>query len=111
MGAWPGAPVPADDTSATVAWPAQTIRHTARAPRSSSGPDVAFEDELLLLPGGTDLSPIDRLFVNGRFLNEVGLEAYERDLIELFRKPENRAMRDRIAERVLIQLTPSLSTK
>ena len=44
-------------------------------------------------------------------MNEVGLEAYERDLIELFRKPENRAMRDRIAERVLIQLTPSLSTK
>jgi len=66
---------------------------------------------LLLLPGGTDLSPIDRLFVIGRFLNEVGLEAYERDLIELIRKPENRAMRDRIAERVLIRLSPSLSTR
>ena len=56
------------------------------------------------------LSPIDRLLALGKALQEIGREPYERDLIEMFHRPENRAVHDRISERILARLAPSLTT-
>jgi AcrR family transcriptional regulator len=57
-----------------------------------------------------DLSAIDRLLSLGNALQQIGREPYERDLIEMFHRPENRAVHDRISERILARLSPSLTT-
>lgn len=57
-----------------------------------------------------DLSPIDRLLALGKTMQQVGREPYERDLVEMFHRPENRAVHDRISEHIVIRLTPWLTT-
>ncbi len=54
-------------------------------------------------------SPIERLLAFGGQIGEVGGEAYERDLIEVFHRPENRVLHDRIGERALARLAPAIS--
>lgn len=54
------------------------------------------------------LSPIDRLRALGKALEDIGREPYERDLVEMFHRPENRAVHDRISERILTRLAPTL---
>lgn len=56
------------------------------------------------------LSPLHRLLAFGQSLREVGRERHERDLVEIFHRPENRAVHDRISERTLVQLAPPLAT-
>ena len=54
-------------------------------------------------------SPLERLLAFGAAVREVGDEPYERDLIEVFHRPENRALHDRIGERALGRLTPTVA--
>jgi AcrR family transcriptional regulator len=51
-------------------------------------------------------SPIERLLAFGAGVREIGDEPYERDLIEVFHRPENRALHDRVGARGLVRLTP-----
>jgi len=55
-------------------------------------------------------SPVERLLAFGSGVREVGDEPYERDLIEVFHRPENRVLHDRIGERALARLTPAMAT-
>jgi AcrR family transcriptional regulator len=57
-----------------------------------------------------NLSPIDRLLALGKALREVGHDRVERDLVETFHRPENRAVHDRVSERMLARLAPALHT-
>jgi AcrR family transcriptional regulator len=61
--------------------------------------------------GATDprRSPVERLLAFGSEVREVGDEPYERDLIEVFHRPENRALHDRIGERALSRLSPAMA--
>lgn len=54
-------------------------------------------------------SPIERLLAFGAGVREFGDEPYERDLIEIFHRPENRALHDRVGERALARLTPTVA--
>jgi AcrR family transcriptional regulator len=54
-------------------------------------------------------SPVELIRVLGASMLEVGDESYERELLELFHRPENRAVHDRMSERVLARLTPSFA--
>jgi AcrR family transcriptional regulator len=56
------------------------------------------------------LSPINRLLALGQMLTEVGKERHEHDLMEVFHRPENRAVHDRLAERIVTQLAPPLAS-
>ena len=51
-----------------------------------------------------ELSPIDRLLALGKTMQEVGREPHERDLVEMFHRPENRAVHDRISEHIVTRL-------
>jgi AcrR family transcriptional regulator len=51
-------------------------------------------------------SAVELIRVLGASMLDVGDESYERELIELFHRPENRAVHDRMTERVLARLTP-----
>jgi AcrR family transcriptional regulator len=53
-------------------------------------------------------SPIERLLAFGAEVRHVGDEPYERDLIEIFHRPENRALHDRIGEQALVRLAPAM---
>lgn len=52
-------------------------------------------------------SPVERLLAFGAGIAEVGDAPYERDLIEILHRPENRALHDRMSERAFARLTPS----
>jgi AcrR family transcriptional regulator len=54
-------------------------------------------------------SPAERIIAIGTTVREVGGEAYERDLIEAFHRPENRAIHDRLAEQAVVQLKPTMT--
>ncbi len=54
----------------------------------------------------TTRSPVERLLAFGAGISEVGDESYERELIEVFHRPENRLLHDRIGERALARLAP-----
>lgn len=71
------------------------------------GEHMAEEVELAAGPSGR--SPIERLLALGDALREAGMEAYERDLIAILHRPDNRAVHDRMAERVLERLAPVLA--
>jgi AcrR family transcriptional regulator len=62
------------------------------------------------LANAPDLSPVDRLLAIGQTMQEVGRQPHERDLVEMFHRPENRAVHDRISEHIVARLTPSLTT-
>jgi AcrR family transcriptional regulator len=54
-------------------------------------------------------SPIERLLAFGAGVREVGDEPYDRKLIEVFHRPENRVLHDRIGELALRRLTPTIA--
>lgn len=56
-----------------------------------------------------DRSPVDRVLSLGRAVSQVGHEPYERDLIEVFHRPENRAVHDRVGEHVMARIGPPLA--
>ena len=56
-----------------------------------------------------DRSPVERLLAFGAAIRQVGVESYERDLIEVFHRPENRALHDRMGERALGRLAPAVA--
>ena len=56
-----------------------------------------------------DRSPVERLVALGGALREVGGEPHERDLIEVFHRPENRAIHDRMSERAFTRLAPQIA--
>ncbi len=46
----------------------------------------------------------------GRTVREVGAdESYQRDLIEVFHRPENRAIHDRLGEQLVAQMKPTMT--
>jgi AcrR family transcriptional regulator len=53
-----------------------------------------------------DRSPVERLLAFGASVREVGDEPYERELVEVIHRPENRVLHDRIGERALSRLAP-----
>ena len=55
-----------------------------------------------------DRSPVERLIVFGAEVSQVGGEPYELDLIEVFHRPENRAVHDRMGEQALARLAPTI---
>jgi AcrR family transcriptional regulator len=56
-----------------------------------------------------ELSPVERIGALPRSLLRVGGRAYERDIIEIIHRPENRAIHDRMSEQVMVRLRPSVS--
>jgi AcrR family transcriptional regulator len=54
----------------------------------------------------TTRSPVARLLAFGAGISEVGDESYERELIEVFHRPENRVLHDRIGDQALVRLAP-----
>jgi AcrR family transcriptional regulator len=54
--------------------------------------------------------PVERLLAFGAAISDVSDEPYERELIEVFHRPENRVLHDRIAERAAFRLTPVMAT-
>jgi AcrR family transcriptional regulator len=71
---------------------------------------IGVGDRIEALANTPVLSPVDRLLALGETMQEVGRELYERDLVEVFHRPENRAVHDRISEHIVTRLTPSLTT-
>lgn len=55
------------------------------------------------------LTPIDRLLALGKALQNIGTQPHERDLVDMLHRPENRAVHDRISERIITRLAPTLS--
>ena len=60
--------------------------------------------------GDRTRSPVERLLAFGAEIRQVADEPYERDLIEVFHRPENRALHDRMGERALVRLGPAIAT-
>jgi AcrR family transcriptional regulator len=56
------------------------------------------------------LSPVERLLTLGRAVGQVGTEPNERELIEVFHRPANRAIHDRLAERVVVRLMATVES-
>ena len=57
-----------------------------------------------------DRPPVERLLAFGRQVGEVGGEPYERDLIEVFHRPENRLLHDRMGDRAMARLAPAITS-
>src|SRR5712691_9807017 len=70
--------------------------------------DVA--DRIEAVANTPGLSPLQRLLAFGQCMSEVGRERHERDLVEIFHRPENRVVHDRISERMLVQLATAVAT-
>lgn len=56
------------------------------------------------------LSPIERLLSLGGTVGQVAREPHERELIEVFHRPENRAIHDRLSERVMARLLATVES-
>jgi AcrR family transcriptional regulator len=56
-----------------------------------------------------DRSPVERILAVGRATRQIGAEPHERDLIEVFHRPENRAIHDRLGERARERMKPTMS--
>src|SRR6266508_5953407 len=57
----------------------------------------------------TTRSPVERLLAFGAGISEVVDESYERELIDVFHRPENRLLHDRIGDRALVRLAPVIA--
>ena len=66
-------------------------------------------DRIEALAADPARSPVERLLAFGAGVREVGDEPYERDLIEVFHRPENRVLHDRIGEQALTRLIPAIA--
>jgi AcrR family transcriptional regulator len=64
-------------------------------------------DALVSAPGR---SPVERLLGFATAIDAIGVAPYERDLIEVFHRPENRAIHDRMSERTVARLRPLIAT-
>ena len=56
-----------------------------------------------------DASPVARLLQLGGALSTVGDEPYERELIEILHRPENRPVHDRMSERSFARVGPMIA--
>ena len=56
-----------------------------------------------------DLSPVERILAVGRATRQIGGAPHERDLIEAFHRPENRAIHDRLGESARERMKPTMS--
>lgn len=56
------------------------------------------------------LSPVERLLTIGGSVGQVGKDPHERELIELFHRPENRAIHDRLSERIVARLASTVES-
>jgi AcrR family transcriptional regulator len=56
------------------------------------------------------LSPVERLLSLGRSVGQVGIEPNERELIDVFHRPENRAIHDRLMERIVARLIATVES-
>lgn len=54
------------------------------------------------------LSPVERLLTLGGSVGQVGNDPHERELIEVFHRPENRAIHDRLSERIVGRLASTV---
>lgn len=54
-------------------------------------------------------SPVERLLAFGAGVRSVGGASYERELIAVFHRPENRVLHDRISEQALVRLAPTIA--
>jgi AcrR family transcriptional regulator len=66
-------------------------------------------DRIAAITGDETVSPVERLLGFGAAVSQVGGQPHERDLIEVFHRPENRALHDRVGERALVRLAPSIA--
>jgi AcrR family transcriptional regulator len=55
-------------------------------------------------------SPVERVLALGQALSQVGRQPYEQELIEVFHRPENRAVHDRVGERAVDRIAPALES-
>jgi AcrR family transcriptional regulator len=56
------------------------------------------------------LSPVERLLGLGRSVGQVGTEPSERELIDVFHRPENRAIHDRLTGRIVARLVATVES-
>jgi AcrR family transcriptional regulator len=56
-----------------------------------------------------DRSPVERLLAFGARVGQVGGQPYERALVEVIHRPENRVLHDRIGERAFSRLAPTIA--
>jgi len=64
-------------------------------------------DRIVAIAMDPDRSPVERLLAFGAGIAATGREAYERDVIEVLHRPENRILHDRMSERAFVRLTPA----
>ena len=69
----------------------------AVAERVVDGVVQAFE----AAAAATGRSPVERLLALGRSVGQVGADPRERELMDIYHRPENRAIHDRLTERIL----------
>ncbi len=55
------------------------------------------------------LSAVERLLSLGNAMLQIGIGPAERDLIEVFHRPQNRAIHDAMTERILARLAPVIT--
>jgi AcrR family transcriptional regulator len=55
------------------------------------------------------LSPVQRIAAITDALTEVGAQAFERDVLEIIHRPENRLVHDRMSEHVTTRLAPTVT--
>jgi AcrR family transcriptional regulator len=78
---------------------------SAVAQRLVEGVGIAVEQTL----AEAARSPVERVLALGAAVSQVGREPYERELIEVFHRPENRAVHDRVGEHAFARIAPALS--
>lgn len=61
------------------------------------------------LANDRERSPVERLVAFATGVREVGGRRHERDLIEVFHRPGNRAVHDRMSERIVARLAPDVA--
>ncbi len=78
---------------------------TAVAERMVEGVGRLVEETL----ADASRSPVERVVALGQAVSQVGREPHERELIEVFHRPENRAVHDRVGEHVVARIAPPLT--
>jgi AcrR family transcriptional regulator len=56
------------------------------------------------------LSPVERLLTLGRSVGQVGTQPHERELLDVFHRPANRAIHDRLAERIVARVAATVES-
>ncbi len=66
-------------------------------------------DRIQAVADDADRTPVERLLAFGASVRQVGGEPYERDLVEVVHRPENRLLHDRMGEKALSRLAPTVA--